>query len=169
MKTSAGLLVYRKHKGQVEALIAHPGGPFFARKDEGFWSIPKGLHNNGEDPLSAAKREYEEEIGSPPPIGEYLELGEIKRQDGKIIKAWAVKGDVNEKKIKSNFFELEWPPRSGKKEEFPEIDRAIWASLEVAARKIQPAQIEFLRRLAKHLKTDFEPPMMALPKQNTLF
>lgn len=154
-KQSAGLLLYRQKDGRLEVLIAHPGGPFFAKRDDGFWTIPKGLYEENEEPFVAAKREFEEEIGSPAPSGRYIELGEVKRKDGKIIQAWAAEGQVNEDEVKSNTFEMEWPPKSGKKQEFPEIDRAVWFSLESAAQKLQDAQIEFLKRLAGHLKINF--------------
>lgn len=166
-KQSAGLLIYRMKDGQLEVLIAHPGGPFFAKKDDGIWSIPKGLYEDSEDPINAAKREYEEEIGMPAPNGRYTKLGEIKRKDGKTIQAWSVEGDVNQDKVKSNNFEMEWPPRSGQKQEFPEIDRAAWFNLEIAALKLQPIQVEFLKRLAEHLKVDFKP--RNEPDQPSLF
>lgn len=132
-------------------LIVHPGGPFFAKKDNGFWSIPKGLYEGDENPLDAAKREYEEEIGRPAPDGTYIELGEIKRKDGKIIKAWAVEGTVDETKITSNTFKIEWPPKSAKMQAFPEVDRAGWFTLGEAVKKLTPAQVEFLQRLADKL------------------
>lgn len=154
-KQSAGLLVYRMKKGQIEVLIAHPGGPFFVKQDDGVWSIPKGLYEDSEDTLTAAKREFEEEIGFPAPASEYIELGEIKRKDGKYIRAWAVEGDIDAENISSNSFELEWPPKSGKKQSFPEIDRAKWSSLSNAARKLQSAQVEFLERLANKLGQRF--------------
>ncbi len=158
MKTSAGLLVYRIKTNQPEVLIVHPGGPFWSKKDRGAWSIPKGEYDETEDPLNTAKREFEEETSFPPPNGEYIDLGEIKRKDGKYIKAWAVEGDLDETKIKSNEFEMEWPPKSGLLQKFPEIDRGAWFSLDEAAEKVQPAQIPFLERLAKKLNTTFEVP-----------
>lgn len=166
-KQSAGLLLYRQKNGRVEVLIAHPGGPFFAKKDNGFWSIPKGLYEDDEDPFVAAKREFEEEIGWPAPTGKYFELGEIKRKDGKTIKAWAVEGQVDETEVKSNTFEMEWPPKSGKVQEFPEIDRAKWFDLPTASPKLQLIQTEFLERLADHLKISFEPSHE--PNQPSLF
>ncbi len=166
-KQSAGLLLYRQKKGRVEVLIAHPGGPFFAKKDNGFWSIPKGLYEDDEDPFAAAKREFEEEIGWPAPAGKYIELGEIKRKDGKTIKAWAVEGQVDETEVKSNTFEMEWPPKSGQMQEFPEVDKPSWYNLEEAAQKLLPAQIPLLQRLAEHLKISFEPSNE--PNQPSLF
>ena len=165
-KQSAGVLLYRFKDRELQVLIAHPGGPFFAKKDNGNWSIPKGLYEDDEDPFEAAKREYEEEIGAPVPSGPYLELGEIKRKDGKTICAWAAEGDVDESKVKSNTFEMEWPPRSGKKQEFPEIDKALWFNLDSASQKLQPAQVEFLKRLAGQLDVGFMP---KISKQGTLF
>ena len=165
-KQSAGVLLYRFKDRELQVLIAHPGGPFFAKKDNGNWSIPKGLYEDDEDPFEAAKREYEEEIGAPVPSGPYLELGEIKREDGKTICAWAAEGDVDESKVKSNTFEMEWPPRSGKKQEFPEIDKALWFNLDSASQKLQPAQVEFLKRLAGQLDVGFMP---KISKQGTLF
>lgn len=159
-KQSAGILLYRRKNGIVQVLIGHPGGPFFAKKDDGVWSVPKGLYDN-EYPLEAAKREYEEEVGSAAPDKGYIELGEIKRRDGKVIKAWAVKGDLDETKAASNTFEIEWPPRSGKKQEFSEIDKLSWFDLTTAAQKIQPAQVEFLKRLAETLKLNFVPPQQS--------
>lgn len=150
----------------MEVLIAHPGGPFFAKKDDGVWSVPKGLYDDDENPFDAAKREYEEEIGSPAPSGQYIELGEIKRSDGKVIKTWAVEGDLDEASVKSNTFEMEWPPKSGKKQQTPEIDKALWFEINLASVKLQPAQVEFLKRLAEHLNTDFTP---TISEQGTLF
>jgi len=170
-KQSAGILLYRTKNSQFEVLIAHPGGPFFAKKDSGFWSIPKGLYDDNEEPFEAAKREFKEEIGSSAPDGEYIDLGEIKRKDGKAIKAWAVEGDIDESSVKSNTFEMEWPPRSGQKQEFPEIDRAVWFSLETATQKLQIAQVEFLKKLAEYLKINFsgDVPVDSAPEQYKLF
>jgi predicted NUDIX family NTP pyrophosphohydrolase len=150
-KRSAGILVFRKLDNQVEVLIAHPGGPCYIKKDNGYWTIPKGLYDDDEEPMDAAKREYEEEIGLQVPEGELIDLGEIKRSDGKFIKAWAVEGEVDTTKVKSNTFKLEWPPKSGKKIEVPEIDRAEWYELAAAIPKLQSAQVVFLERLAAKL------------------
>ena len=165
-KQSAGVVLYRTKNGQLEVLIAHPGGPFFAKKDNGIWSIPKGLYEDDEDLLKAAKREFEEEIGTKPPSGDYIDLGEIKRKDGKTIRAWAVEGDIEENQVKSNLFEMEWPPRSGQKQQFPEIDKALWFDINSASLKLQPAQVEFLKRLAEQLKVDLT---LTLNEQGTLF
>jgi predicted NUDIX family NTP pyrophosphohydrolase len=149
-KTSAGLLMFRQTASDIEVLLAHPGGPFFARKDDGVWTIPKGVMEPGEeDPLQRARIEFEEELGiAPPAHTETLSLGSVRQKGGKIVHAWAVKGDLPAEFVcKSNPFDLEWPPRSGKIQSFPEIDRACFFSLKEAARKINPAQKEFLTRL----------------------
>jgi predicted NUDIX family NTP pyrophosphohydrolase len=170
-KQSAGILLYRNNGQEPEVLIAHPGGPFFAKKDLGVWTIPKGLYDEDEDPLAAAKREYREEIGSAAPDGKYLELGRVKRKDGKTITAWAVEGNIDTQKIKSNNFEMEWPPKSGKMQKFPEVDKAAWVDLPTAAKKLQRAQVAFLESLAKELKVPFkvseDPP--SAPEQYKLF
>ena len=129
-------------------LLVHPGGPFFRRKDDGAWTIPKGEATNGEELLERAKIEFEEELGIPAPNSKFIELGSIKQKGGKIVYAWAIKGDLEENfQPASNVFAIEWPPRSGQMTEFPEIDRAQFFSLPEAARKINPAQIPFLDRL----------------------
>lgn len=125
----------------------HPGGPFWAKKDEGAWSIPKGEHADGEDPLACALREFEEETGTALPEGELIELGIAKQRSGKVVRAWAAEGDLDADAITSNEFELEWPPRSGRRKTFPEVDRAGWFDLETAAGKLNPAQVVFLERL----------------------
>jgi predicted NUDIX family NTP pyrophosphohydrolase len=148
LKTSAGLLVFRKRSKALEVLLVHPGGPFFRNKDDGAWSIPKGETAEGEDFLARARIEFEEELGIPPPPGQSIELGSIKQKGGKIVHAWAVEGDLEENfKLKSNTFAIEWPQRSGKMSEFPEIDRAEFFSLPMAKRKINSAQVAFLDRL----------------------
>jgi len=166
-KLSAGLLVYRKRGSSVEVLIAHMGGPFHAKKDAGHWSIPKGEYDEGTDPIATAKREFKEELGKEPPEGEWLELGSVTYKNGKIVSIWAVEGDLDVGAVKSNTFEIEWPPRSGKMQEFPEIDRAAWFSLSAAATKLIPAQAEFLERLAAKLDTKLEPEQT--PEQASLF
>lgn len=165
-QTSAGLLIFRAKNGQIEVLLVHPGGPWFAKKDLGVWSIPKGLFE-AETPLEAAKREFEEEIGSPPPAGGYLELGEVKRRDGKLIEAWAAEGDYDAGNIRSNTFTMEWPPKSGQIVDFPEVDRAGWFDLASASQKLHPEQVPFLERLAAQLNLQFEPPQSA--QQASLF
>ncbi|MGH9448897.1 MAG: NUDIX domain-containing protein [Terriglobia bacterium] len=151
-KSSAGILLYRLMGGSLEVLLVHPGGPFWAKKDTGAWSIPKGELWAGEDALAAAKREFEEETGSSPE-GTMLPLGTVTQKSGKVVSAWALQGDCDPKSIKSNSFEIEWPPRSGKKQEFPEIDRAGFFEIEDAKRRINPAQTEFLTRLQRLLST----------------
>ena len=145
-RVSAGLLIFRRHK-IIEFLLAHPGGPFFARKDDGVWTIPKGEVSPGEDLLTRARIEVEEEIGINV-SGDCIPLGSIKQKGGKTVHAWAVEGDLPENfELKSNLFEMEWPPRSGTLKQFPEIDRAQFFPEEVARQKINLAQIPFLDRL----------------------
>lgn len=151
-RVSAGLLIFRRKIDIVEFLLAHPGGPFFARKDDGVWTIPKGEVQPGEDLLTRAQIEFEEETGTKP-SGNFIPLGSIKQKGGKTVHAWAVEGDLpGQFELKSNLFEIEWPPRSGKLKEFPEIDRAEFFSGEIARRKINPAQIAFLDRLRATLQ-----------------
>jgi len=139
--------MFRSKNDEMEMLLAHPGGPFFARKDEGVWTIPKGEAAPDEDLLTRAQIEFEEEIGIRP-HGNWIELGSIKQKGGKIVHAWAFEGDLpNSFKLKSNTFEMEWPPHSGKLKEFPEIDRAEFFGDEVARRKIKPTQVPFFDRL----------------------
>jgi predicted NUDIX family NTP pyrophosphohydrolase len=145
-KQSAGLLLYRKSSGQLEVLLVHPGGPFWAKKDDGAWSIPKGEYTSDEDPLAAARREFEEELGSSVD-GEFTPLGAVKQAGGKVVHAWAVRGDFDPAQLKSSPFSMEWPPRSGRQQEFPEVDRAEWFSVEIARMKILKGQAEFLDRL----------------------
>ncbi len=144
---SAGLLVFRRRSGEIEVFLVHPGGPFWAKKDEGAWSIPKGEIAPGEDALACAKREFREETGQGID-GDFLALGDIRQAGGKIVTAWAVAGDVDAERIVSNSFELEWPPRSGRKRSFPEVDRAQWFPLDEAKRRINKGQAELLERLA---------------------
>jgi predicted NUDIX family NTP pyrophosphohydrolase len=151
MKQSAGILVYRRKGKDLEVLLGHPGGPYWAKKDDGAWSIPKGEYEEKEEPFSAAQREFEEEMGSPPPEGKAIDLGAVKRKDGKIIKAWAVEGDFDTDSINSNSFEMEWPPGSGRKQSFPEVDRAAWFGLGAALNKVHSGQDYFLRELAAKL------------------
>jgi predicted NUDIX family NTP pyrophosphohydrolase len=150
-KRSAGLLLYRGQGPSLEILLVHPGGPFWAKRDLGAWSIPKGEYEEGEDPLAVAKREYAEELGSAPPDGEVLPLGEIVQPSRKAVTAYAVKGDFDPATLKSNSFELEWPPKSGRKQSFPEVDRAAWFALGEARQKILPGQAAFLDRLRERL------------------
>jgi predicted NUDIX family NTP pyrophosphohydrolase len=129
----------------------HPGGPMWARRDEGAWSIPKGEYEPAEDPLAAARREFAEELGTPAPDGETIDLGEIKQKSGKVVSAWAVAGDLDVTEITSNTVEVQWPPRSGKMLEIPEVDRAEWFGIEQAREKINAAQAELLDRLTRSL------------------
>jgi predicted NUDIX family NTP pyrophosphohydrolase len=147
---SAGLVVYRRRSADVEVLLVHPGGPFWARKDDHAWSIAKGLHEENEDPLSAAKREFEEET-SMRIDGRFLPLGEFRQPGGKLITAFAVEADVDETKVRSNRFEMEWPPRSGRRQSFPEVDRAQWFDLETATHKMHKGQVPILHAFAKQL------------------
>jgi predicted NUDIX family NTP pyrophosphohydrolase len=132
-------------------LIVHPGGPFWAKKDVGAWSIPKGEYAEGEDPQACALREFEEETGTTLPKGELIELGAAKQRSGKVVTAWAAEGDIDADGIRSNEFEMEWPPRSGRMRSFPEVDRAGWFGLDEAAEKLNPAQVVFLERLRRHV------------------
>jgi predicted NUDIX family NTP pyrophosphohydrolase len=129
----------------------HPGGPLWARRDAGAWSIPKGEYGDDEDPLQAARREFAEELGSPAPNGEPLELGQIRQKSGKRVIAWALPGDLDAERITSNTFTMQWPPRSGRIQEFPEVDRAQWFGLDEARERVNPAQVALLDRLAQSL------------------
>src|SRR5215207_10103969 len=146
-KQSAGILLYRDRTGAPEVLLVHPGGPFWAKKDLGAWSIPKGEYEEGEDPRACALREFEEELGAPPPADALTELGSARQAAGKLMTAWAAQGDLDPTDVRSNTFMLEWPPRSGVMREFPEVDRAEWFPLAEARRRINPAQVAFLERL----------------------
>lgn len=150
-KRSAGIVLYRRSAGGVEVLLGHMGGPFWARKDAGAWSIPKGELDPGEDAASAARREFSEELGLPVPDGELVELGEVKQSGGKTVTAWALAGDLDPALVVPGTFEMEWPPRSGRRAEFPEIDRADWFGLGTAAEKIVAGQRPLLDRLAELL------------------
>lgn len=147
---SAGLLMYRYNDDSLEVLLGHMGGPFWAKKDDHAWSIPKGELNDHEQPLQAARREFEEETGYVP-RGEFLELTPRKQSGGKKVMAWAVQGDWDPRKLVSNTFTMEWPPRSGKKREFPEIDRAEWFPVDVARKKIVKGQVGFIDELDERL------------------
>jgi predicted NUDIX family NTP pyrophosphohydrolase len=148
---SAGLLLYRVHGGRLEVLIAHMGGPFWARKDEAAWSIVKGEYEQGENAYAAARREFEEETGLPAPVGEALALGELRQRSGKRIVAWAIEADLDASKLSSNTFSIEWPRGSGRQREFPEIDRAEWCVPEVARRKLVRGQVGFVDELERAL------------------
>ena len=146
-RTSAGVLLYRRRGSGVEVLIGHMGGPFWARKDDAAWSVPKGEYDPGEEPFDVALREFEEELGSPAPATDLLPLGEVKQAGGKVITAWAVEGDLDAAATRSNTFTLEWPPRSGRLQEFPEIDRAAWLPVDEARTKLVRGQVPLLDRL----------------------
>jgi len=149
-KKSAGVLLYRHAQSGVEVLLAHPGGPFWRKKDAGAWTIPKGEFED-EEALAAAKREFYEELGSPPPSGGYLTLKPVKQKNAKTVYAWAVEGDFDPVSLKSNMFLCEWPPKSRRMQEFPEVDRAEWFSLEIAKQKILPAQVSLIDELVQLL------------------
>jgi predicted NUDIX family NTP pyrophosphohydrolase len=149
-KKSAGVLVYRKTKEEYEVLLVHPGGPFWARKDLNSWSIPKGEFEDDEEPIDAAKREFEEETGFKIE-GKFIELNPVKQPSGKLIYSWAVEGDIDASEVKSNLFKMEWPPRSGAFKEFPEIDRAEWFDFETAKQKVLSGQIPILENLKRIL------------------
>jgi predicted NUDIX family NTP pyrophosphohydrolase len=149
-KLSAGVLLYRTHDGVVEVLIAHPGGPFWARKDDGVWSIPKGEYTDGQDPWAVARREFFEELALPVPAGPRLDLGSLKQPSGKVVTAFGVQGDLDVTNARSNTFELEWPKGSGKLREFPEVDRVGWFPVARARIKLLRGQQAFLDRLMTH-------------------
>jgi len=146
-------LLYRKQQDELQLLLVHPGGPFWAKKDAGAWTIPKGELSEGEDPLSAAKREFNEETGHVV-TGPFTKLTPLKQKSGKLIYAWAAEGDLDLNDFKSNEFEMEWPPRSGKYRSFPEADKAGWFSLKEASVKILPGQLGFVSELAALLKLE---------------
>jgi len=145
-KQSAGVLLYKLTDGLLHLFLVHPGGPFFRKKDDGAWSIPKGEFDDGEEPLAAAQREFEEEVGKPV-SGNFIKLQPIKQKSGKVVHAWAVEGDIDHEQITSNHFEMEWPPKSGKVASFPEIDRAGWFIIDVARQKIIPGQVALIDEL----------------------
>ena len=151
-RRSAGILLYRLSGGRPEVLLVHPGGPFWARRDAGAWSVPKGEYEDADDPLAAARREFEEETGTALETGELLELGDVKQKNGKVVSAWAAEGDLDPDAVHSNSFTMEWPPRSGRTAEFPEIDRVGWFGIDEAREKLNPAQAEFLDRLLELLR-----------------
>ncbi len=149
-KKSAGILLFRQISSNLEVMLVHPGGPFWAKKDESAWSIPKGEFEESEDPLEAARREFEEETGFAP-TGDFLPLSPLRQPGGKLVYAWAIEGDFDVSSLKSNNFSLEWPPRSGRYKEFPEVDRACWFSLEEARRRILKGQAPFLSEIEQKL------------------
>ena len=149
---SAGILLFRHAGDDLEVLLVHPGGPYFARRDAGAWSIPKGLYEPGEEPLACARREFAEELGTQCPDGPVLELGEIRQRNGKRVTAWALEGSLDATAISSNTFTIEWPPRSGRMQEFPEVDRAAWFGLDAAREKLLAAQVPLVDRLVEQLR-----------------
>jgi predicted NUDIX family NTP pyrophosphohydrolase len=151
-KTSAGLLMFRRTEKGTQVLLVHPGGPFFRKKDEGAWTVPKGEVAEGENLVARARIEFREELGTEPAAAQLIELGSVKQKGGKTVHAWAFEGHLPENfVVASNTFEMEWPPRSGRTQEFPEIDRAEFFSIEAAKLKINPAQVPFLERLTNLL------------------
>lgn len=153
LRSSAGILLFRIAAGAPEVLLVHPGGPFWAKRDLGAWSIPKGEFEEGEDPRDCALRELEEELGAAPGLAadSLIELGSVRQKAGKVVQAWAAEGDFDPAALRSDTFTIEWPPRSGAEREFPEVDRVEWFSPEAARRKITPAQAAFIDRLLDRL------------------
>jgi predicted NUDIX family NTP pyrophosphohydrolase len=149
-KRTAGLILFRERTGRLEVLLVHPGGPFWKNKDEGAWSIPKGLVDEGEDPFDAAKREFNEETGGTA-AGEAIALEPLRQPSGKTLHAWAMRGEFDPATLTSNTFLMEWPPKSGRQQEFPEVDRASWFSIEEAERQILKGQAALLREFRKKL------------------
>jgi predicted NUDIX family NTP pyrophosphohydrolase len=149
VRRSAGIVLFRRRGDGLQVLLGHMGGPYWARKDVGAWTIPKGEIEPGEEPIDVARREFEEEFGFPPPDGHLVDLGEVRQRGGKIVQAWAVEGDLDPGEVVSNTFELEWPPRSGRTATFPEIDRAAWFDLDGARAVIVTGQRAFLDRVCQ--------------------
>jgi predicted NUDIX family NTP pyrophosphohydrolase len=149
-RQSAGLLPFRRRAGGLEVFLVHPGGPFWAKKDQGAWSIPKGEYEPGEDPLAAARREFAEETGIVPE-GDFVALTPLRQRGGKIVRAFAFESDLDPHTIKSNTFVMEWPPRSGRQQEFPEVDRAGWFTVDAAKQKLLAAQVGLVEELARLL------------------
>jgi predicted NUDIX family NTP pyrophosphohydrolase len=151
-RRSAGILLFRRAAAGIEVLLVHPGGPFWARRDAGAWSIPKGEHDARDvDPRACAIREFEEETGTALDPARLVPLGEVRQKAGKVVAAWALEGDLDAAAIRSNTFEMEWPPRSGRRQEFPEVDRAAWFDADEARAKLIAAQAAFVDRLLEHL------------------
>jgi predicted NUDIX family NTP pyrophosphohydrolase len=148
-RRSAGIVLHRSGSSGVEVLLVHPGGPFWARKDAGAWSIPKGEYEDGEDPLACALREFEEETGTRLAADDAVDLGSVRQKGGKEVTAWAVAGDLDPSAVHSNTFTMEWPPRSGRQAAFPEIDRAEWFGVDAARDKLVSAQVELIERLVE--------------------
>jgi predicted NUDIX family NTP pyrophosphohydrolase len=150
-RTSAGILLWRRRDDRVEVLLAHQGGPFWVKKDHGHWTVPKGELDGSDDLVGVARREFQEETGHVAPDGPLIELGRITQKSGKVVVAWAAEGDLDPAAAFSNTYQVEWPPRSGRMQSFPEIDRVEWFDLDEAARRLKAAQVPFLERLAAAL------------------
>jgi len=150
-RTSAGILLFRPRGGQLEVLLAHPGGPFFRNRDAGHWTIPKGEADGDEALVAVARREFEEETGNPPPDGDVIDLGSIVQKGGKVVHAWGLEGDLDPATAESNTFEMVWPPGSGRVQAFPEIDRVEWFDIDEARRRVKPSQIPLIDRLVEAL------------------
>src|ERR1700724_1200264 len=157
-KLSAALLLYRSRRGLLEVMLVHMGGPFWARKDAGAWSLPKGEHEQAEDSLRAARREFAEETGLHPPAGDPVDLGVIRQPSGKLIQTWAIDADIDVSEIRSNTFELEWPRGSGRMQAFPEVDRADWFDIGEAREKLVKGQVAFLDALVARLQEQVSTP-----------
>ncbi len=155
-KRSAGIVLYRRLSAGCDVILVHPGGPFWAKKDLGSWSIPKGEFEPGEEPLTAAKREFAEEMGAALPAGDCVSLGEFKQPSGKIVHAFALESDFNLENFRCNMFQMEWPPKSGRMQEFPENDRAAWTPLSLAAQKVVKGQTAIFQKLADKLGIDLQ-------------
>jgi len=154
MTHSAGLLLYRRVHESIEVLLVHPGGPLWAKRDDGAWSIPKGeIDDEAADALATARREFQEETGHPAPDGPYLDLGEVRLRSGKVVRAWAAEGDLDPATATSTTFEMPWPPRSGRIATFPEVDRVAWFTPAEASRKLNPAQAPFVEQLLQILSS----------------
>ena len=151
-RTSAGIVLFRPRNGRLEILLAHPGGPFFTNRDAGHWTIPKGEADGDEELVAVARREFEEETGNRPPDGDPIELGSIVQKGGKVVHAWALQGDLDPATAESNTFEMVWPPGSGQRQTFPEIDRVEWFDVDEAKRRVKPTQIPLIDRLVEHLR-----------------
>jgi len=152
VRISAGILLFRPQSGRLEVLLGHPGGPFFANRDAGHWTIPKGEVDGDEDLVAVARREFEEETGNRPPDGAPIELGSIVQKGGKVVHAWALEGDLDPATAESNTFQMVWPPGSGRLRTFPEIDRVEWFDVDEAKRRVKPTQIPLIDRLVEHLR-----------------
>lgn len=168
-KQSAGILLYRRTPKGTEVLIVHPGGPFWAKRDLGAWSMPKGELAEGEDVLLAAQREFAEEIGAAAPAGNYHSLGQAKQRSGKIVHGFALEHDFNLELFKSNMFSMEWPPKSGVQQEFPECDRAAWVPLKMAKKKLVSGQVPLLEQLAQIVGEKLDGASPVPPAQASLF